>query len=211
MKMKTSLSLLLLLLTSPCTALEPISAPGHRLEQVFESMHVEQLWLAGGVVNWKTGEPTGKPVTDNGKHTHCSQFAAAVCERLGVYLLRPPEHGSVLLANAQFDWLPAAGRGQGWAPVADGAQAQDLANRGQIVIAVCKNPDPKKAGHTAVVRPGAKPAELIAKEGPDVIQAGGHNYERASLKQGFANHAEQFTKGEIRYYTHPVPVAEAAR
>jgi hypothetical protein len=185
----------------PIRAAPEVSPAGRHLAEFLDSMHVEQHWIAGAIVDWRTGEPTGKTVTDNGKHTHCSQFAAAACDRLGIYILRPPEHSAVLLANAQFDWLPGEGRGKGWTAVSDGVAAQDLANRGEVVVAVCQNSDPKKSGHIVIVRPGTKTPEQIAAEGPDVVQAGGTNYNCASLKRGFANHPGAFPAG-IRYYAH---------
>ncbi len=184
-------------------ALDPISPAALESLRVVEEMEVEKHWLAGSIVDWRTGEPTGKPVRDSGKHTHCSQFAAAASERLGVYILRPPEHSAVLLANAQYEWLAGeAGRKEGWLPLGDGAAAQDAANRGDLVVAVYKNHDPKKSGHIALVRPGEKTEADIAREGPDVIQAGGTNRTRTSLKKGFANHARGFA--EIRFYAHPL-------
>jgi len=183
-----------------------ITPEGQHLAAVLDAMHVEEHWIAGAIVDWRTGDPTGRQLKegDTGRHTHCSQFTAAACEKLGIYLLRPPEHSAVLLANAQFDWLAKDGQAKGWTPIADGVTAQDLANRGQIVVAVCQNHDPKKSGHIAIVRPGKKTPVQIAAEGPDVIQAGGTNYNSASLKRGFANHPDAFPKGEIRYYTHTV-------
>lgn len=209
MKMPSLLLSLVAVAARWCVAIEPISPAAERLVKVFDSMHVEEHWLAGVIVDWRTGEPTGKKVTDGGKHTHCSQFAAALCERLGVYLLRPPEHSAVLLANAQYDWLPDKGREAGWNPVPDGVAAQDLANRGQVVVAVYKNHNPKKSGHIAIVRPGAKSATEIAEEGPDVIQAGGRNRNRTTLKQGFANHPGAFRDGKIQFHSHPVAPGEA--
>jgi hypothetical protein len=197
---------ILLLSAASLLAASEVTAEGSHLVEVLEAMHVEEHWIAGAIVDWRTGDPTGKAVTDNGKHTHCSQFAAAACEKLGIYILRPPEHSAVLLANAQFEWLPKEGQAAGWRPVADGVAAQDLANRGYVVVAVCQNSDPRKSGHIAIIRPGAKTPEQIAAEGPDVIQAGGSNFTSASLKRGFANHPDAFPKGEIRFYAHP-PVA----
>lgn len=204
--MKHTLLSLAVLLAVPFSGLadESVTTAARYLNEVLDGMHVQEHWIAGAIVDWRTGEPTGKAVTDDGRHTHCSQFAAAACEKLGVYLLHPPEHGSALLANAQFDWLPEKGRAKGWTPVADGVAAQNLANQGQIVVAVYKNADPKKSGHIAIIRPGAKTPEEISKAGPDVIQAGGHNYEHATLKQGFANHPDGFAKGLIRFYAHPL-------
>lgn len=202
---KTALAFFLLALTTARLALAgPITDDGHKLRDALDSMHVEEHWIAGAIVGWRTGEPTGKPVTDTGNHTHCSQFAAAFCERVGVYILRPPDHTAVLLANAQADWLPAEGREKGWSPVADGTSAQKLANRGTLVVAVYKNHDPKKSGHIAIIRPSEKSDAAIKAEGPEVTQAGGHNHNACSLKEGFRNHRLGFEKGEIRFFSHPI-------
>ena len=75
----------------------------------------------------------------------------------------------------------------------------------ELVVAVYRNHHPKKSGHIAIIRPGAKTAAQIAEEGPDVIQAGGTNFNRASLKRGFANHPQAFARGEIRFYAHALP------
>jgi len=89
---------------SPCCG--PISPDSRQLLAFLDSLQVEQHWPAGWHVNWRTGEPvhqTEKPTS------YCSAFAAAAAHRLGIYLLRPPEHPQVLLANAQFDWLQSQG------------------------------------------------------------------------------------------------------
>ncbi len=181
-----------------------ISPDGQRIVEILDSMHVEEHWIAGAIVNWRTGDPTGKPITDNRKHTHCSQFAAAACDRLGVYILRSPEFRGAPLANAQYDWLAGLGAKEGWTPVTDGQKAQDLANSGSLVVAVFKNPDPEKSGHTAIIRPSTKSIADLRKEGPDVTQAGGTNHNACSLKEGFRNHPGAFKNGEIRFYSHPL-------
>jgi hypothetical protein len=180
----------------------PVSPEGEKLIAFLDSMHVEEHWIAGAIVDWRTGEPTGQPIKDDGRHTHCSQFAAAACERLGVYLLRPPEHRATLLANAQYDWLPAQGQQKGWSSVKDGKAAQELANQGVLVVAVYKNGDPKKSGHIAIIRPSAKSAATIEAEGPEVTQAGGTNHNSCSLRKGFGNHPGAFKNREIRFYSH---------
>jgi hypothetical protein len=92
-------------------ALEP---PGRALKAYYFSLNVENLWLAGNHVDWETGI-SDHPDATAGNHTHCSAFVAAACQRLGIYILRPPDHGQVLLANAQYDWLPSpAGEAAGW-------------------------------------------------------------------------------------------------
>ncbi len=209
--MRPSLFALLLTFTRLALAV-PISSEGERLRAFLDSMHVEEHWIAGAIVDWRTGEPTGQPIKDDRPHTHCSQFAAAACERAGVYILRPPDHSGTLLANAQFDWLPEKGRAGGWAPVPDGKAAQELANRGNVVVAVYKNHDPKKSGHIAIVRPSAKSDAELKAEGPEVTQAGGHNHNACSLKEGFSNHRAGFEKGEIRFFSHAATFpATAAR
>ncbi|MEI6715648.1 MAG: hypothetical protein WCO60_18000 [Verrucomicrobiota bacterium] len=198
-------ALLLSVLLTPflVQAIEPISAPAEILSKKLDAMEVEKHWISGAIVDWRTGDPSGKTITDIGKHTHCSQFVAATCERLGVYILRPPEHSPTLLANAQYDWLHDAGRDAGWSPVASGVEAQDQANRGRIVVAVYKNHDQKKSGHIAIVRPDQKSEAEISQNGPTVIQAGGTNYNQTTLRKGFANHPNGFE--EIRFFSHPIP------
>jgi len=183
--------------------------PTEELWRRLESMEVEKLWLPGAIVDWKTGLPTGQPIKDaKSKHTHCSQFVAAVADRLAIPLLRPPEHGVVLLANAQYDWLAAdAGKRAGWVALKDGAAAQAAANDGRLVLASLKNPDATRPGHIAVVRPGTKEAGLLAQEGPDVMQAGGTNALRISLRKGFGNHKKEYD--QIAFYAHVVELTSA--
>ncbi len=183
--------------------------PTEELWRRLESMEVEKLWLPGAIVDWKTGLPTGQPIKDaKSKHTHCSQFVAAVADRLAIPLLRPPEHGVVLLANAQYDWLAAdAGKRAGWVALKDGAAAQAAANDGRLVLASLKNPDATRPGHIAVVRPGTKDAGLLAQEGPDVMQAGGTNALRISLRKGFGNHKKEYD--QIAFYAHVVELTPA--
>jgi len=197
----TTLALCTLLawLAPVSNALEPVSPKAVDLVRFLEAMEVDKYWQPGVIVDWKTGYPTGKPITDNGNHTHCSQFVAAACERLGLYILRPPEHSAVLLANAQHDWLASEpGIKSGWSPLGSHVQAQDGANRGELVVAVYKSADPKKSGHIAIVRPGEKTEAQLALDGPEVIQAGGTNSPCTSLRKGFANHKKGYA--DIRFY-----------
>jgi hypothetical protein len=197
-----SLLVILLLLQTPA---EPVSANGKKLAAFYDGLNVEKLWLAGQHVHWKTGEPTDKPVTDTKPHTHCSAFAAAACQRKGIYLLRPPEHSSQYLANAQSDWLAADGQKQGWAPVTTAWRAQQLANQGQVVVAIFKESDPKRHGHIALVRPSEKSEKLVTKEGPQIIQAGMENYQSTSLKEGFKHHKGAWSQNQIKYFAHEIP------
>jgi hypothetical protein len=183
---------------------EEITAAGRRLGRELDGMGVERLWLSGHYVRWKTGEATDRPVTDGKSHTHCSAFVAATCLKLGIYILRPPDHAESQLANAQCDWLRKEGAKEGWRRVGDAAEAQRLANRGLLVVAAYRERDDKKAGHVAIVRPAVKSAEALAEEGPQIVQAGMTNYESTSLQRGFRHHPAAWRDREVRFYVHEV-------
>src|SRR5271170_2623993 len=129
---------------TPCCG--DISAGGKRLEAVLDSMNVESLWLAEEHVNWETGRPDkGADYEGPGKATHCSAFAAAVGMKLDVYMLRPPEHGQILLASAQARWFSSReGREAGWRSVPDPGEAQRKANEGNLVVVVFQSPNPHR-------------------------------------------------------------------
>jgi hypothetical protein len=59
----------------------------------------------------------------NFQHTHCSAYVAAAAFYLDIYILRPPNHQQLHLANAQVSWLGADGvengptaEEAGWSP-----------------------------------------------------------------------------------------------
>ena len=190
--------------SAPSMAGPSISAQGQALTVILDGTRVEELWLAGRRVDWLTGEPDGKPVRGTGRHPHCSAFVAAVACRLGIYILRPPDHSQTLLANAQMDWLAARGSGRGWFVVRSGEQAQQLANEGFLVVAGYKNHNPRVSGHIATVRPDEKGGEALRNEGPAIIQAGSTNYRTTSLRHGFRQHPGAFERGEICFFAHAV-------
>jgi len=183
---------------------ETITPQAQAMIKVLDAMGVESKWIAGEHVYWDTGLPTGVPETSPGKHTHCSAFVAAAAKNLGVYILRPPEHGQKLLANAQNDWLAEEGAARGWIKLADANQAQAAANRGLLVVASYHNHHDDRPGHIAIVRAGNKTPEQIAAEGPDVIQAGAVNKTSISAKDAFAGHPAAWRNHEIAYYAHEV-------
>jgi len=190
---------------APCCG--PITPEGHRLAPTLDSKNVESLWLAQEHVNWETGEPERSGEDEGpGHHTHCSAFAAAVAkQRLGVYLLRPPEHGQKLLANAQFEWLRSAvARKFGWHRVLDMREAQRLANQGNLVLVVFQNPEEDLPGHIAIVRPSEKSLQALRRDGPQIIQAGIHNHASTIVRVGLLNHPGAWPDG-VRYYLHTLP------
>ena len=183
----------------------PISPAGHRLEAILDGMDVESHWLAAEHVNWETGQPDKSADYEGpGRSTHCSAFAAAVGEKLGVYMLRPPDHGQILLANAQAEWFHTqAGRDAGWLAVRDAQQAQKLANEGSLVAIVYESADPHTPGHIAIVRPALRPQRLLDENGPLISQAGQKNYASTSAKVG-VQHLPGAWPGGVRYYSHRV-------
>ncbi len=197
-----------------------LTAAGQWLAKAVDQLDVEHLWLKGqDHVAWRSGLPLleehGKRLTPlAADETHCSAFAAAAADSLRIYLLHPPEHSHVLLANAQFDWLPSPeGRQAGWRAVASPLEAQQLANQGELVIAVFKNPDGTQSGHIAIVRPDAKPAAAIEARGPQITQAGFTNYRSTDLATGFDHHPgawEPGGRGGVRFYAHAVDAAKLA-
>jgi hypothetical protein len=172
--------------------------------QTIDAMEVERHWPAGVHVNWETGVPDGRQGTIGGKHTHCSAFAAAAAERLGVYILRPPEHSQALLANAQYDWLAREGTRRGWVPLADAIDALNRANLGDLVVAVYRNHHDDKPGHIAIVRPDDKTVADIERDGPQVTQAGSTNHRSITLRLGFAGHPLAWEGHQVRFYAHAV-------
>jgi hypothetical protein len=194
-------SMLVCVLISTQVRAEAISPEGRRLAAALDHLKVENRWLPGDSVDWRTGlhDSSARPLTG-----HCSAFVAAACATLGVYILRPPEHDEWLLANAQCRWLEEEGQRRGWRRVDSGLEAQRLANNGTLVVACFRNPDRDDPGHIAVVRPAVKSAARVETEGPDLIQAGGRNYRRTSAKNGFRLHAQAWRDSRILYYSHGI-------
>jgi len=185
----------------PCCGL--ITAEGQRLTSFLDNSGVDHLWTAGWHVDWKTGEIDKPEPGGPEAKTHCSDFVAAMADRLGVYILRPPEHPQLLLANAQMRWLVRDGAGSGWQPVAGPVEAQGLANEGMLVVAAYENPDPHQPGHIAIIRPSLKTLDELQQEGPQETQAGAINALSTTMAIGFRHEWERGA-GPIRYYAHSV-------
>src|SRR5262249_12257755 len=148
-----------------------VTPSARRLAAFLDGLDVENRWPAGVHVDWQSGLPDGKPEHGSGQHTHCSAFVASAAKQLGVYILRPPDHPQLLLANAQDEWLENEGKTHGWRPLASGLEAQAEANRGELVVASYRNHHDDKPGHIAIVRPSAKSDAVLDTEGPQIIQA----------------------------------------
>ncbi|WP_309476993.1 hypothetical protein [Trinickia acidisoli] len=194
----------------PCCG--PITPEAQHVLDVLDSSNVERLWQKSTHVAWDTGEPDMSPSDEavfariDRRDTHCAAFAAAMGKRLGVYMLRPPRHKASFLATAQTEWFASgAGRNVGWWPVDGPEQAQALANSGRLVVVAYPSPDPHRPGHIAVVRPDDKRTlKQIRESGPEITQAGGHNYLETTVKRGFSFHPGAWPNG-VKYFAHDLP------
>ena len=199
-------ALLALAVLAPLPALAgsgEVSAKGAWLAGQLDALGVESKWIAGTRVNWESGVAVDGTPTP-GRHTHCSAFVAAAAQTLGVYILRPPEHGQMLLANAQNEWLGDEGRAGGWRRIRDPLNAQAIANRGELVVASYRSRNPETPGHIAIVRPAPRSAAEVAADGPMTIQAGTTNSAAIPVRLGFAGHPHAWSDAEVRYYAHEV-------
>jgi hypothetical protein len=190
---------------APCCG--PITPAGQRLVHFLDDSDVTHRWLAGWHVDWRTGEKDRDEPGGAEAKTHCSAYAAAMAERLKIYVLRPPEHRQGLLASAQMRWLRDHGAGHGWRALGSDADAQSAANRGELVVAVYENPDPHSPGHIAILRPSDKSRAALDREGPQETQAGERNAISMTVATGFRHHRGAWLAGDggtLRYYAHAV-------
>lgn len=192
-----------LIFLAPRVFAAEITPAGAKLAALLDAMGVEHLWDPGKSVAWKTGKPLDKQPEVRKGNTHCSAFVAAACLRADVYILRPPEHSTKLLANAQAEWLAGAGAEKGWQPVPSAVEAQRRANQGDLVVAVFREANAERPGHIAIVRPSDKSEASIREEGPQIIQAGATNANSTSLVVGFKHHKGAWPNG-VRFYVHAI-------
>lgn len=191
----------------PCCG--PITPAGERLSHFLDQSDVTQLWQSGWHVDWLTGEKDRPEPGGPEAKTHCSAFVAAMADKLGIYVLRPPDHKQALLANAQMRWLRELGATRGWRELASYVEAQSAANQGELVLEAVENPDPHRPGHIAIVRPSEKTRAELDRDGPQETQAGEQNALSTSTVVGFRHHRDAWLPdgaGTIRYYAHTVTV-----
>lgn len=182
-----------------------ITEQGQALSAFLDSLQVEQYWDNGKSVNWLTGAPGGSGTNKTiGTASHCSAFAAAVADVLGVYLLRPWDASDLNLANNQADWL-RTNQSAGWYAIPLSTDAQHIANVGALVVASYK--ETNTSGHIAVLRPSTKSDAEILTNGPQECQSGIYNYNNTDVNTGFGQHEGALTG--ILYYGHAVtnPIA----
>jgi hypothetical protein len=170
------------------------------LSAFLDSLQVNHYWLVGYSVNWLTGATGGSgPNMTLGTDSHCSAFAAAAADLLGIYILRQPDASDIDLANHQAVWLPT--NTAGWFPIDSMVDAQHLANTGTLAVASYLNPD--GSGHIAVLRPSNRTDASVNTFGPEECQSGDYNYADTNVITGFSEHPGAFPSN-IYYYGHTV-------
>ena len=179
----------------------PIAKAGVALAAVLDGLDVENNWLPGKSVNWKTGKVVED--SESGPASNAGAFVAALCNRMKVPMLAVSDTG--VWPTDQYEWLIDAGKRKHWMKVGE-AEAQFLANQGWVVIAARKNmaePGERSiAGQTAIVRPDSQPVGELHKRGPNISMAGFKNYKNISIKDGFPE--EAWKKYEIVYLAHQI-------
>jgi hypothetical protein len=204
-------SLLFAALNAPASPAEPCCGPittdGRRLTALLDSTGVDHLWLSGHHIVWDTGEPDQNRPDGLEEATHCSAFVGAIARRLGIYVLRPPEHPQELLASAQVRWMASDGAKFGWRVLDGAGEAQGRANQGDLVLEAFENPNPHRPGHIAIVRPSEKTRAELDRDGPEETQAGSFNALDTTTRLGFRNHRGAWRRGDagsLRYYAHAI-------
>ena len=187
--------------SSNVTAITP---QGYALSAFLDSLNVAEYWADGVSVNWLTGAAGGSgPNMTTGTASHCSAFAAAVTDLLGIYILRPPDISDMGLADNQAVWLPTTGKTYGWYALSTNTVlAQSIVNTGALVVASYN--DPNTSGHIAILRPSTKSIADILTYGPEECQSGVYNYNDTNVMTGFNQHANAFRTNGILYYGHAI-------
>jgi len=139
-------------------------------------------------------------VTQNPKYlprdgnTYCNIFAMDFCKKMGVPFpewLDWNKDGRIddyLNANEAISWLNGSynkggvqtGAQLGW-KVITADQATQYATQGKVVLAGWTNPVASQPGHLAVVRPDSTVGNI------QIAQAGGKNFDKGAVTQGFGN------------------------
>jgi hypothetical protein len=191
------------------------SPGGKRLEQFLDGLPIETRWISGHHIVWQTGQQISHVGPNH--HTHCSALVAATALYLDIYILRPPNHGQNLLANAQIDWLLAAkvfhgpsAAASGWRALGSSGTAGVLdsavkaANLGKLVVAGYlqpppTNPNTSPSGHVVIVRP--QDDSFSATDGPFVASAGNRNWRSIHMRLAFHSHPAAWPSN-IQLFAH---------
>jgi hypothetical protein len=182
--------------TAHAESIRPVTPQARKMVRLLDSMGVTSRWQPHVHVDWTTGLPAAEqPAYYHG--THCAGFVDAVAMKLKIDAGAPDDRLANPSANRQEQFLRSGGGG--WRSLPDGLAAQAAANQGEFVVAVLQD---NPVGHAAVVRPANKSEAQVLAEGPQVTQAGGHNWASAPAAVGFSFHRSGLTR--VEYYAHAI-------
>jgi hypothetical protein len=182
--------------TARAESIGRVTPQARKMVRLLDSMGVTSRWQPHVHVDWTTGLPAGDQ-SQFYRGTHCTAFVDAVAMKLRVDTGAPADRLTNPSANRQEAFLRSGGGG--WRSLPDGLAAQAAANQGEFVVAVLQD---KPVGHAAVVRPANKSEAQVLAEGPQVTQAGGHNWASAPAAVGFSFHRSGLAR--VEYYAHAI-------
>lgn len=123
------------------------------LKKFLLELDVENKWKQECSVDWLTGET----LTDVSKinpldswFTHCSSFLSAVCVKLNIHFLTPPEARTEGLANKQCIWLNTYGIKYCWIQISK-CDINTYINDNYLIIACQHCISDPNCGHIAIV------------------------------------------------------------
>ena len=74
-----------------------------------------------------------------------------------------------------------------------------------MVLAGYKNPDAKRAGHIAIVRPAEVGPDEVKERGPHITQVATTSYKDTDVQTGFKHRPGAWERGEVLSFTHLSP------
>lgn len=158
-------------------------------------LDVENNWLQDRYVDWLTGKSVENGERNDSFHTHCSSFVKAVCHKLNVPMLGPPEVRTEGLANKECKWLSENGELFGWKKI----EYNDIikcSNDGNLIVVCYYNSEELTCGHVAIIMPTHSCSDKIY-----VCHAGLTNHSCAEIKKIFGD-----LLNSCVYYVHEIDI-----
>jgi len=177
-----------------------------KLIKLLDGMDLNNKWLPGKNISCYSGE-TKPDKSTTVKSSHCSCFIAAVCKKMNISMIGPPNYSQYHLADKQLKWLETDNAFQeSWFEIYGSSkqkyiEAQKIANEGKLVIVGVKQTK-NTNGHIAIVRPCYKLQYFVINDGPQVITSSHVNSYSIAMKDDFMLHKKEFKflESEIQFF-----------
>lgn len=128
-------------------------------------------------------------------YTYCNIYAWDVTKAMGVEIPHWYDEvtgkktaagvGSEMSANRMDVWFDEHGAENGWRLV-DVQESVAAAQAGQPAVAIWRNPNPRRSGHIALIRPESTPGQVL------IAQAGAQNMTSGRYEDVFSNITPRF-------------------